>query len=577
MKFARLAQYFERLEGTTKRLTMCDSLSALFREVDLEEIERVAYLCQEQLLPAYRGLELGMAEKLIAQAIARAVGREQKVVTAQYKRLGDLGLVAEALVQKTTHRRALEVGTVYDELLTIARTSGEGSVEQKIELLADLLRRLSPSEARYVIRFAMGKLRLGIGDPTILAALSVATVKDKSLRPELERAYNLCSDLGLVAKTLFATGEQGLKGFAVQVGSPIRMALAERATTANAIVRRLGKCRVERKYDGLRLQCHKKGSHVEIFSRNLRRMTSMFPELTAATQRQVKAQQAIFEGEAVAVNEATGELSPFQVTVQRKRKYGIAERAQESPLILFVFDLLYADGIDYTCRPYLQRKSKLAELIAAGERIRLADGIITDDPAQIERYFDESIDQGLEGIVAKRLDAVYQAGARNFHWIKLKRSYKGALADTIDVVVVGYLRGRGLRAQFGIGALLGAVYDEASDTFTTVAKIGSGLTEEEWVKVRRLCDQVRVTRRPARVDSLIEPDVWVEPKYVFTVLADEITQSPIHTCGKKGTEPGYALRFPRIVGWVRADKRPEDATTVHEIRTLYRMQRRVKA
>ncbi len=525
MKFARLAEYFERLERTTKRLTMFDLLSELFQEADLKEIDRVVYLCQEQLLPPYRGLEIGMAEKLISQAIARAGAQEEGAVTAQYKRLGDLGLVAEALLRKPANRRALEVVTVYEELLAIARTRGEGSIEQKIQLFADLLRRLSPQEARYVVRFAMGQLRLGIGDLTILDALSVAAIKDKSFRPELGRAYNLCSDLGLVAKTLFATGEKGIKGFTVQVGSPIRMALAERLMTAIAIVQKLGKCRVERKYDGLRLQCHKSGDQVEMFSRNLKHMTPMFPELTAATQQQVKAQKAIFEGEAVAVNEETGELSPFQVTMQRKRKYGIAERAQEFPLILFVFDLLYADRIDYTRRPYLQRKTKLAELIAAGERIRLAEGIITDDPAQIERYFDESVEQGLEGIVAKRLDTVYQAGARNFNWIKLKRSYKGALADTIDVVIIGYLRGRGIRAQFGIGALLGAVYDEASDTF----------------------------------------------------LADEITKSPVHTCGKKGAEPGYALRFPRIVGWVREDKRPEDATTVQEISTLYGMQRRVKA
>jgi DNA ligase-1 len=576
MKFARLAEYFARLEGTTKRRTMCDLLSALFQEADLEEIEPLVYLCQEQLLPPYRGLELGLAEKLMTTAIARAAAQEEKGVIAQYKRLGDLGLVAEVLLQRTTDRKALDVVTVYDELLTIARTSGEGSIGQKIQRFADLLRRLSPLEARYVVRFAMGQLRLGIGEPTILDALSVAAAKDKSLRPELERAYNLCSDLGLVAKTLFATGEKGLKGFTAQVGRPIRMALAERVATASEIVQRLGKCRVERKYDGLRLQCHKRGNQVEMFSRNLKRMTPMFPELTAATQRQVKAKEAIFEGEAVAVNEETGELFPFQVTVQRKRKHEIEKHAKEFPLVLFVFDLLYVDESDYTRRPYLHRQTKLAALIAAGERIHLAEGIITDDPTRIEQFFDESVEKGLEGIVAKRLDAVYQAGARNFNWIKLKRSYRGELFDTIDVVIIGYLRGRGLRARLGIGALLGAVYDEASDTFRTVAKIGSGLTEEEWVKARTLCDQISMAHRPARVDSLIEPDVWVMPKYVFTVLADEITKSPIHTCGKRGTEPGYALRFPRIIGWVRADKRPEDATTVQEIHTLYRLQRRVE-
>lgn len=577
MKFARLAEYFERLEGTTKRLEMFQILSELFQEAEVEEIDKIVYLCQEQLLPPFRGLEIGMAEKLIARSVAKAAGRQDQEVMAEYKRLGDLGLVVEELLKKKAKRQALDVVAVYEELLKIARTAGEGSVEQKIQLLADLLMSTSPKEARYIVRFTMGQLRLGIGDPTILDALSVAEVKDRSFRPELERAYNLCSDLGLVAKTLFAKGKKGIQGFKVSVGSPIRMAMAERLATAEEIVKKIGRCSVEGKFDGLRMQVHKMGDQVEAFSRNLERMTPMVPDLVEATRRQIKAKEAIFEGEAVAVNEETGELHPFQVTVQRKRKYGIEEMTKEFPLVLFTFDLLYADGVDYTQRPYIERREKLAELIGEGDRIRLAEAIVTLDPERIERYFDESVERGLEGILAKRLDAPYQAGARNFNWIKLKRSYKGELADTIDVVIVGYFKGRGSRAQFGIGALLGAVYDAAADTFKTVAKIGSGLTEEEWVRARELLDKFRVGHRPARVDSLIEPDVWVEPKLVFTILADEITKSPVHTCGKHGEEPGYALRFPRIVGWVREDKGPEDATTVKEIVKLYRMQKRVKA
>lgn len=576
MKFVRLAAYFEQLEGTTKRLKMVAILSELLQKAAIEEIDRIVYFCQEQLLPAYKGVEMGMAEKLIVQAIARATEQDAKTVRAAYQRLGDLGLTVEALLPTTTSDRPLDVITVSEKLLAIARTSGAGSVEQKIQRLADLIQSLSPLEARYVVRFTRGQLRLGIGDPTILAALSVAAVQDESLRPELERAYNLCSDLGLVAKTLFTSGETGIRRFTVRVGSPIRMALAERLATAAEIVQKLGRCQIERKYDGLRLQCHKSGESVEIFSRNLKRMTPMFPDLSEAIIRQIRAKTAIFEGEAVAVNEETGELYPFQVTAQRRRKYHVAEQAKEFPLVLFAFDLLYSDGRDYTQRPYQERRTRLAQLIAEGERIRLAEGIVTDDPGRIEQYFDESIEKGLEGIIAKRLDAGYQAGARNFNWIKLKRSYKGTLADAVDVVIVGYMRGRGMRAQLGIGALLGAVYDEGSDTFKTVAKIGSGLSEAEWVKARKLFDQVKLTHQPARVETLIEPDVWVEPHYVFTVVADEITKSPIHTCGKRGEESGYALRFPRITGWVREDKRPEDATTVKEITTLYQLQKRVK-
>lgn len=577
MQFAQLVDYFERLEATTKRLEMFDILSELFRACDREEIDKVVYFCQEQLLPPFRGVEIGMAEKLILRAIARATGASEAEVTRLNKERGDPGLVVEELLRRRkTHSTGLSVRDVYGSLLQIAETTGEGSVDRKVQMLTDLFQQSSPKEARYIARFVLGRLRLGVGDPTILDALSKAVAGDRSLRPDLERAYNLCSDLGLVARTLFEQGIEGIRAFRIRVGNPIRPALAERLPSAEEIVEKLGRCAVEAKLDGFRCQIHKAGDHIEIFSRNLERTTHMFPELIEAVRQQIAAREAILEGEAVAVNEETGEIYPFQITVQRKRKHGVEEMMREYPLVLFAFDLLYADGQDYTPQPYAIRFETLSRLIRPDGRIRLVDRIVTDDPRAIQQFFDEAVERGMEGIVAKRLDAPYQAGARGFHWIKLKRSYKGELSDTIDVVVVGYFRGRGMRAKFGIGALLGAVYDPDSDTFKTVAKIGSGLTEEEWVRIRELLDQIRTEHRPARVESVLEPDVWVEPKYVLTVLADEITRSPVHTCGKTNEEPGYALRFPRVVGWIREDKGPEDATTVKEILSMFQMQKRVQ-
>jgi len=577
MRFAELVEYFERLEATTKRLEMFDILSELFRACDREEIDKVVYFCQEQLLPPFRGVEIGMAEKLILRAIARATEATEAQVSRLNKERGDPGLVVEELLRQRNARSAgLRVSEVYETLLRIAETTGEGSVERKVGMLAELLQASSPKEARYIARFVLGRLRLGVGDPTILDALSKAVAGDRSLRPELERAYNLCSDLGLVARTLFEQGIEGIRAFRIRVGHPIRPALAERLPSAEEIVGKLGRCAVEVKLDGFRCQIHKDGDRVEIFSRNLERTTPMFPELIEAVRQQIDAREAILEGEAVAVNEETGEIYPFQVTVQRKRKHGVEEMMREYPLVLFAFDLLYADGRDYTPEPYAARFEALSQRIRPDGRIRLVDRIVTDDPRAIQRFFDEAIARGMEGIVAKRLDAPYQAGARGFHWIKLKRSYKGELTDTIDVVVVGYFRGRGMRAKLGIGALLGAVYDPDSDTFKTVAKIGSGLTEEEWVRLREMLDAIRVEHRPARVESLLDADVWVEPRYVLTVLADEITRSPVHTCGRTDEEPGYALRFPRVVGWIREDKGPEDATTVKEILSMFQMQKRVQ-
>jgi DNA ligase-1 len=200
----------------------------------------------------------------------------------------------------------------------------------------------------------------------------------------------------------------------------------------------------------------------------------------------------------------------------------------------------------------------------------------TENPARVRAIFEAAVARGLEGIVAKRPDSPYTAGARNFNWIKLKRSYKGELSDTVDLCLVGYFRGGGKRARFGIGAVLGAVYDPPSDSFKTISRIGTGFSDEEWVRLREKLDAVAVGHRPARVDSKLDPDVWVHPVYVITVAADEITRSPMHTCGADAEGIGYALRFPRVQGFLREDKRPEDANTVADIIDFYLLQKRVK-
>lgn len=582
MLFSQLSEVFEKLEATSKRLEMFEILSEFFKRVSKDEADKIVYLCEEQLLPPFRGLEMGMAEKMVEKAIAKISNKPADEINKLYKKLGDLGLVAQEVFAKKRatlfSSKAPSISDVYTHLFKIAQTTGAGSVERKINELSGLLTKVSANEAKFIIRFVLGSLRLGIGDPTIMDSLSKALTGDRmKLRVDIERAYNLCSDLGLVAKILLDKGSNALKQFKIQVGSPIRMALAERLPSAEDIIKKIGKCAVETKYDGLRLQVHKQGDKIEIFSRNQERMTHMFPDIINGIKKQIKAKSAILEGEAVAYNEETQEFFPFQVTITRKRKYEIEKRAKEAPLVLFSFDLLYADGKDLTQRSYEERTKLLAKIIGKGFTVRTADKILTDDPKKLEIFFEDNISRGTEGIMAKRLDSPYQAGARNFNWIKLKRSYKGELQDTIDVVIVGYFKGRGMRAQFGIGALLGAVYDDKSDMFKTLCKVGSGLSEEKWVEIRKFLDKVKIDHKPARVDSELKADVWAEPKYVFTVMADEITLSPMHTAGKTKDKAGYALRFPRIQGWIRQDKKAEDATSVKEIEKLFKMQKRVEA
>lgn len=572
MKFLRLCEFFERLEATSKRLEMFDILAGLFKESSAGDIDKIIYLSQGQLLPPFHGLDIGMSEKLLLRALSEASQTPSKEVEALFAALGDLGLVAERLMKGGG---GLDVAAVYKELTDIASTSGAGSVERKTGLLSSLLRGVSPVEAKYISRFVIGRLRLGVGDQTALEALALSE-GDRALRPELERAYNLCSDLGEAAKALKKGGIEAVRKFKVRLGYPIRMALCERLSSAEEIISKMGRVAVEAKYDGFRCQVHKDGGDVNVFSRNLERTTHMFPEITEKAKSHIEATQAIFEGEALAYNEATGELYPFQITIQRKRKHGIEDMRKEYPLKFFAFELLYLDGEDYTQRPYAERRKKLLSIIKKNPVIEPAEMFETEEPKDINKYFEEAVERGLEGIVAKRLDSLYAAGARNFNWIKLKRSYKGELADTVDVCIVGYFRGKGMRARLGVGAVLGAVYEPESDTFKTVSKIGSGFKEEELLKLKEMLDAIALPHRHPRVESLIEPDMWVEPKYVVTVTADEITRSPSHTAGMDKDKAGYALRFPRAVGFIRDDKRPEDANTVKEIIELSEIQKKVK-
>jgi len=570
MRFHELTEFFERIERSSGRLRMYSVIGDLFRRATASEIAMIAYLCEGGLLPRWAGLETGIGEQMAIQAISAATGRSVAQVRQRYRKAGDLGTMAEQILPAMSDT-ALRVAGVYKELREIAHTAGGGSVTKKVGLLAGLLRRCTPREACYLLRFVMGKLRLGVGPLTILEGVARSFPERGDARHQLERAYNLCSDLGLVLKTARLGGLAALKRFKTREGTPVRVMMAERLPSAKAIVKKLGTCSVESKLDGFRCQIHMWNNRIEIFSRNLERTTSMFPDLVESAQKQLAGYRVILDGEAVAVNPSTGEFYPFQVTVQRKRKYRVAEMAREFPLFLFVFDLLRLNGKDYADQPYETRRAALETLLRRKGRLRPVDRILARTPNQLQRFFDSQVEHGIEGIIAKRLDAPYEAGARNFNWIKLKQTYAGKLSDTVDAVIVGYMRGRGARAQLGIGAVLVAVYDAKTDTFPTIAKVGSGLSDKEWVRLRHALDACKITSKPPRVRSRVTPDVWAEPKYVATVLADQITRSPVHTCalGKDGF--GLALRFPRFVGGIRDDKSPEQATSMREIEQLHAM------
>src|SRR3990167_531391 len=382
MKFSDLTIYFEELEATSSRIELTNILSDLLKKLSPEEIDKVAYLLQGRVVPFYEPIEIGMADKMVDQAIASACNVSRENVQKLSAKLGDMGLVVEQLSGGKKGSK-LTISDVHEGLYKIANTSGEGSVGKKINVLAGLLKELDAKSAKHLVKITLSKLRLGIGDPTVLDALSVARVGNKSARVDLEQAYNKTSDLGFVAKIYWSFDKfqafgseaqarrdkekalQAIRNIRLQVGKPVRPALAERLPNAEAMIKRVGsEFAAEPKYDGFRVGVHKKGDRVWMFSRNLESMTHMFPDLATAVKEELsKVDSVIFEGEAIAYNPVTEEFLPFKETTKRRRKHSVDEFAQKLPLKLFAFDLLYLNGKDITNLPYSQRRVKLEQII----------------------------------------------------------------------------------------------------------------------------------------------------------------------------------------------------------------------
>jgi len=580
LKYAEIAEAYEKIEATTKRLEMTDLLVDLLKNTPKEIIDKVVYLTQGKIYPDFVKLEIGVAEKLAIKALAKASGIRETEIEEDLKKSGDLGETAQKFMAKkkqiTFFQQPLTVQKVYETLDKMAKASGSGAVDLKTALLAGLLADATPKEAKYIMRTVTGNLRLGIADMTVLDALAIAYGGGKEARELIERAYNVCSDLGRVAKAVAEKGLRGVKKFEVLVGEPIRPMLAERLSTPEEILEKLGgKCIAEYKYDGERIQIHKKDSEVTLFSRRLEDISSQYPDAIELVKRHVKAKEAILEAECVAIDADTGEMRPFQELMHRRRKYGIEKAMEEYPVSLFMFDALYIDGKDLTLEPYPIRREALVKAIEESERVKTAKYIITDNPKELEKFFLEAIENGCEGLVCKSVaeDSVYQAGARGWLWIKYKRDYKSEMTDTVDLVIVGAFHGRGKRAGT-YGALLLAAYNPESDTFETVTKCGTGFTDEDLAKLPKMLEKHKISHKHPRVQSLIEADVWFEPVVVIEVLGAEITLSPIHTCAMNAIRQGsgLAIRFPRFTGNYRLDKAAEDATTASEIVEMYQKQ-----
>ncbi|MEW6189009.1 MAG: ATP-dependent DNA ligase [Actinomycetota bacterium] len=575
MDYGLIAEAYEKIERTSKRLQMTDYLVDLIKRTSEEAIGKVVYLTQGKLYPDYMGIEIGIAEKLAIRAVALAADVGEDRVKKSYRETGDLGETIQRLLEEKAHHveKPLTVEEVYETLDKMAKTMGPGTIEMKMNLLSSLLKKASPKEAKYIIRTVTGKLRLGIADMTMLDALAIVYAGGKHFRKEVERAYNISSDLGEVASTIAKDGLKGIRRFGVHVGKPIRPMLAERLPSAQEILDKMGgSCAVEYKYDGERIQIHKRGDEISLFSRRLENITHQYPDVLELGRKNIRAKEAIIECECVAVDLDTGEMKPFQELMHRRRKYGIEKAMEEYPVSIFAFDVLYVDGKDLTLCSYPQRRKALEKIVRISDRVGLTTYLVTSNVEELEKFFEKAIEDGCEGLVCKSTGphAVYQAGARGWLWIKYKREYKSEMTDTVDLVVVGAFHGRGKRAGT-YGALLLAAYDPERDIFLTVTKCGTGFTDKDLAELPDKLEKYRISHKHPRVDSLIEADVWFTPGLVLETIGAEITLSPVHTCAwnKIRKESGLAIRFPRFTGNYRSDKASEDATTVQEIVEMY--------
>tara|TARA_B100001750_G_scaffold30097_1_gene20402 strand:+ start:87 stop:1838 length:1752 start_codon:yes stop_codon:yes gene_type:complete len=572
-----VAQAYENMEKTRKRLELLEILSSLLKKTPLNALEIVIYLTQGKIKPDFYGIELGMSDKLVIKVLEKSTSMTRDRIQEEYKKTGDLGEVTRIAlsnkVQTTLVKNELTVERVYKTFEEIANTTGHGSVDMKIAHLSGLLSDCTPLEGKYIIRTLTGLLRLGIADYTVLDALAVTYTDNKSNRKYLERTYNISSDLGRVAKIVAENGLKGLEEIDIVVGNPIRPMLAERLSSSQEIVKKVKeKMSLEYKLDGERLQIHVNKKQVSIFSRKLENITNHYPDVSTIIS-EIDVDNMILEAEAVAIDKENGSYLPFQELMHRRRKHKIEEAVKNYPISINLFDIIFLNNKDLTNLSYEHRRKILNEIVDKNTKLMIVKNKITQYAEEIDDFLELAIEEGCEGLVIKDLQGVYRAGAREYLWIKLKREYKSEMSDTLDLVVIGAIYGKGKRAN-KYGALLLAVYDKNQDMFRSFCKVGTGFSDEQLKIIYDKLQRSIINNKHAMVDSKMDVDVWFEPNLVLEITGSEITISPIHTSNMNEIRKnfGLALRFPIFTGRIREDKKAQDVTTTKEIMNEYEKQ-----
>jgi len=578
MEFSIIAEIFERMENTTKRIELTNLLVELLKKIPKKIIPNAVYLLQGIIRPNFEGVELGVAEKLAIRAISKSSGLSIKKIEDDYKKCGDLGLTASNILklktQTTFTAEKITLERVYETLFRIAKLVGKGSQDLKMKYISSLLNDATPLEAKFVLKILLGTLRLGIAENTIMDALAIAFTGKKENKEQIENAYNVSSDLGKVSLLIATDGIDEIKKFKISLFSPIRPMLADRVKSEKEAIKKMSEVfAAEYKLDGERVQIHKQANEVVLFSRRLENITQYYPDIVENVKKSLSVNEGVFEAEIVPVNENTGEFLPFQELMHRRRKYKLEKAISQYPITVNFFDVLYFDKKDCLNLEYSERRKILEKLVNEDNFSKLVPMLLVKNENEIEDFLENSINSGCEGLMLKTLDAPYRAGARGSNWLKLKREYRNELGDSLDLIVIGAYFGRGRRTGL-YGTLLLGTYNPDKDNFPSVCKVGTGFTDESLDQLYQILSNKITLKKNSRVVSEMEADVWFEPELVLEIVASEITLSPIHKTGlnliRKGS--GFALRFPKFTGKIRYEKAVEDASTDEEVLTLYKGQ-----
>ena len=581
MEFLIIAEIFERMENTTKRIELTNILVELFKKIPKKIIPNAVYLLQGIIRPNFEGVELGIAEKLAIHAISKSSGLPIKKIENDYKNEGDLGITASNILklktQTTFTTEKITLERVYETLFKIAKLEGKGSQDLKLKYISSLLNDATPVEAKFLVKILLGTLRLGIAENTVMDALAIAFTGKKENREQIENAYNVSSDLGKVSLIIATHGMNEIKKIQISLFSPIRPMLADRVKSEKEAVEKMPDVfAAEYKLDGERVQIHKHANKIILFSRRLENITKYYPDIVENIGKSLNVNEGIFEAEIVPINENTGEFLPFQELMHRRRKYKLEQAVSQYPITVNFFDVLYFDKKNCLDSPYSERRKILEQSVDENKLAKLVPVLFAKNKNDVQDFLENSINAGCEGLMLKTLTAPYRAGTRGSNWLKLKREYRNELGDSLDLVVIGAYFGRGRRTGL-YGTLLLGTYNPEEDNFPSICKVGTGFTDESLDQLFQILSNKVTLKKNSRIVSEMEADVWFEPELVLEIVASEITLSPIHKTGlgliRKDT--GFALRFPKFTGKIRYEKAIEDASTDEEVLTLYKGQSKI--